>query len=116
YVNFWIPLDDVNEANGTIYILPFSEAGTRERVEHRQVEGSSDRIGYFGDQPGKAVVCPAGSIAVFSSVSFHKSGPNTTENMRRAYSIQFSTEPILEADGTLKGLAVPFLENGKRVK
>ena len=35
YVNCWIPLDDVSEENGTLYILPFSRAGTRERVEHR---------------------------------------------------------------------------------
>src|SRR5512143_2148920 len=76
YVNFWIPLDDVNEENGTIYLLPYARAGVREKVEHRTVPGSNDRVGYFGTDPGDPVVCPAGSIAVFSSVSFHRSGPN----------------------------------------
>ncbi|OGB67147.1 MAG: phytanoyl-CoA dioxygenase [Caldithrix sp. RBG_13_44_9] len=116
YVNFWIPLDDVTEANGTIYILPFSRAGTREKVEHKPIPGSKDRVGYFGDDPGIPVICPAGSIAVFSSTSFHRSGANTTDQMRRAYSIQFSPEPVLEADGSLKGLAEPFLKDGKRVR
>jgi len=116
YVNAWIPLDDVTEENGTIYILPFSRAGTRERVEHNPLPGSNDRVGYFGSDPGVSVVARAGSIAVFSSVSFHRSGVNATKAMRRAYSIQFSPETVLDADGSLKGLDVPFLENGKRVR
>jgi ectoine hydroxylase-related dioxygenase (phytanoyl-CoA dioxygenase family) len=116
YVNAWIPLDDVNEKNGTIYVLPFSRAGTREKVEHAPAPGSSDRIGYFGPDPGIPFNAPAGSIAVFSSVTFHRSGANFTSSMRRAYAIQFSPDVIYEPDGSLKGLAEPFLENGKRVR
>ena len=116
YVNAWIPLDDVSEENGTVYILPFSKAGTRERVEHRPIPGSNDRVGYFGSETGVPVNAPAGSIAVFSSVSFHRSGPNQTKAMRRAYSIQFAPETVYDADGSLKGLDVPFLKNGQRVR
>lgn len=116
YVNAWIPLDDVNEENGTIYILPYSEAGTRDKVEHKVLPGSNDRIGYFGDHPGVPMNCPAGSIAVFSSTAFHRSGANNTSRMRRIYSIQFSPETVYEADGSLKGLAEPFLQNGRRVR
>ena len=114
YVNFWIPLDDVNEENGTIYLLPYARAGVREKVEHRPVPGSNDRVGYFGTDPGDPVVCPAGSIAVFSSVSFHRSGPNRTSKMRRAYAVQYSPEIIYEPDGSLKGLDVLFMKEGKR--
>jgi ectoine hydroxylase-related dioxygenase (phytanoyl-CoA dioxygenase family) len=53
---------------------------------------------------------------VFSSTVFHRSGANFTDKMRRAYAIQFSPEVIYEADGSLKGLDVPFLKNGQRVK
>jgi ectoine hydroxylase-related dioxygenase (phytanoyl-CoA dioxygenase family) len=116
YVNAWIPLDNVNEENGTIYILPYSLAGTKEKVEHKLVPGSKDRMGYFGDEKGVAVNVPAGSIAVFSSTAFHRSGPNNTPNMRRAYAIQFSPEIIYEADGSLKGLDELFLKDGERVK
>ena len=28
YTTVWIPLDDVDEANGTLYFLPYSRAGT----------------------------------------------------------------------------------------
>lgn len=116
YVNAWIPLDDVSEENGTVYMLPFSRAGTREKVQHRKADASNDRIGYFGSDPGIPFVAPAGSIAVFSSVTFHRSGANLTTKMRRAYAIQFSPEIIYEPDGSLKGLAEPFLQNGKRVR
>jgi ectoine hydroxylase-related dioxygenase (phytanoyl-CoA dioxygenase family) len=116
YVNCWIPLDDVNEQNGTIYILPYSRAGTREKVEHKPIPNSNDRVGYFGNDPGIPVICPAGSIAVFSSTAFHRSGANQTTQLRRAYAIQYSPEPVLEADGSLKGLAEPFLKSGQRVR
>jgi ectoine hydroxylase-related dioxygenase (phytanoyl-CoA dioxygenase family) len=115
YVNAWIPLDDVNEENGTIYLLPFERAGTKVKVEHKVVEGSSDRIGYFGKDPGIPAILKAGSIAVFSSVTFHRSGANSTKNMRRAYAIQYSPEIIYEPDGSLKGLDTLFLKDGKRV-
>ncbi|HXX62218.1 MAG TPA: phytanoyl-CoA dioxygenase family protein [Bacteroidota bacterium] len=116
YLNCWIPLDDVAAENGTVYILPYSKAGTRERVEHRSVPNSNDRVGYFGTETGTPVIARAGSIAVFSSVSFHRSGPNGTTQMRRAYSIQFSPEVVLDADGSLKGLDEPFLAEGRRVR
>lgn len=116
YVNAWVPLDDVNEENGTVYILPYSRAGTREKVEHKPIPGSKDRIGYFGNDPGVPAICRAGSIVVFSSTSFHRSGVNHTSKMRRAYAVQWSPETIYEPDGSLKGLAEPFLVNGQRVK
>lgn len=116
YVNAWIPLDDVNEENGTVYLLPYSLAGTREKVEHKPVPNSNDRVGYFGTEPGTPAICRAGSIVVFSSTVFHRSGSNLTDKMRRAWAIQYSPEPIYEADGSLKGLAEPFLVDNKRVR
>ncbi len=116
YVNAWVPLDDVNEENGTVYLLPYSLADTKEKVEHKPVPGSNDREGYFGPEIGIPANCPAGSIVVFSSTTFHRSGANKTNKLRRAYAIQFSPEPIYEADGSLKGLAEPFLKDGKRIR
>ncbi len=116
YVNAWIPLDDVSEENGTISILPFSRAGVCEKVEHTPVAGSSDRVGYFGSDPGIPFHAPAGSIAIFSSVTFHRSGANSTSRMRRAYAVQWSPEVVYEPDGSLKGLAEKFLQGGHRVR
>ena len=80
------------------------------------MEGSSDRIGYFGDSPGVPATCKAGSIVVFSSTTFHRSGANKTDKMRRAWAIQFSPEIIYEPDGSLKGLDVQFLKDGEIIK
>lgn len=115
YVNAWIPLDDVNEENGTVYLLPYALAGTKEKVEHKPVPNSNDRVGYFGAEKGIPANCPAGSVVIFSSTAFHRSGANNTAKMRRAYAVQFSPEIIYETDGSLKGLDEKFLENGERV-
>jgi hypothetical protein len=62
------------------------------------------------------VIVPAWSIACFSSTLFHRSGPNTTDRMRRVYVAQYSAEPILSEDGSqLRVLAEPLLVHGKRV-
>ena len=57
-------------------------------------------IGYTGDDPGDPVVVPAGSIVCFSSTVLHRSGPNTTDHMRRVYVAQYSAEPLLDEDGS----------------
>jgi ectoine hydroxylase-related dioxygenase (phytanoyl-CoA dioxygenase family) len=116
YLTCWIALDDVTEANGTVYLLPYSRAGTREVVEHVQDEETNDLIGYFGDDPGDPVIVPAGSIACFSSTLFHRSGPNTTDRMRRVYLAQYSGVPILSEDSSRpRHLAEPLLIGGERV-
>lgn len=116
YVNAWIALDDMSVENGTISLLSYEKAGTRTKVEHKPDPRSGDRIGYFGNDPGVPAVMKAGSIAVFSSVCFHRSGANTTPRMRRAYAVQFSPEIIYEADGSLKGLDELFIKDGKRTR
>ena len=115
YLTCWIALDDMTEANGTVYLLPYSRAGTRDVVEHVREEETHDRIGYFGDDPGDPVIVPAGSIACFSSTLLHRSGFNTTDRVRRVYVAQYSPEPILSEDGSRpRILAEPLLVDGKR--
>ena len=116
YLSCWCPLDDVGVENGTVYLLPYEKAGTRDWIKHTQEEKTNDLIGYRGDETGVPAIVPAGSIAVFSSTTFHRSGANQTDAMRRVYLAQYSAEPIQQLDGkTLWGSAVPFLENGQKV-
>jgi ectoine hydroxylase-related dioxygenase (phytanoyl-CoA dioxygenase family) len=98
YLTCWIPLDDVTESNGTVYVLPYSRAGTRHVVEHRRDHETNDMIGYSGHDPGDPMIVPAGSIVAFSSTVFHRTGPNTTDHPRRVYIAQYSPEPILSED------------------
>jgi hypothetical protein len=116
YLSCWCALDDMKIENGTVYILPYERAGTREWVRHAREEETNDLIGYKGEDPGIPVIIPAGSIAVFSSTTFHRSGTNQTDDMRRVYLAQYSCEPIMNADGTkLWGSAVPFLKDGENI-
>jgi hypothetical protein len=115
YLTCWIALDDVAETNGTVYLLPYSRAGTRDVVPHVRDEHTNDLVCYTGDDPGDPVLVPAGSIACFSSTVLHRSGPNSTDQMRRIYLAQYSTEPILTTDRTQpRHLAEPLLIDGNR--
>lgn len=114
----WVTLDDVTEENGTVYILPYDRAGTREWIRHTRDEANGDMVGYRGDDPGIPVLAPSGSIACFASTVFHRSGANQTDRMRRIYLPQYSAEPIVRpnTDGQLHNLAVPFVIDGQQVK
>lgn len=111
----WCALDDMSEANGTVYLLPYSRAGNGELQPHTRDEESNDLVGYFGEDPGIPVIVPAGSIAVFSGLAFHRSGFNTTDKMRRVYLAQYCAGVPRHADGRPFGRAEPFLEDGKIV-
>lgn len=115
YVSCWCALDDMSEANGTIYVLPYSRAGGEGMKDHVREEGTNDLIGYSGDDPGEIVEIPAGSIAVFSSNTLHRSGVNTTDRMRRVYLAQYSPEVIRNKEGEVWGRGEPFLKQGARV-
>jgi ectoine hydroxylase-related dioxygenase (phytanoyl-CoA dioxygenase family) len=117
YLTCWITLDDVSEANGTVYLLPNARAGTRDVVAHVRDQETNDMIGYSGADPGDPVIVPAGSIACFSSTVFHRSGPNTTDHVRRVYVAQYSAEPVLCEDGSRpRHLAEPLLVHGQPVR
>lgn len=115
-ITCWCALDDVDEQNGTISILPLSESGPRTLVDHVRDPVTNDLTGYFGDSQGMTVTAPAGSIAVFSSVVFHRSGANPSGQQRRAYLAQYAPVAIQNAPGQWpQYLARPFLEKGCRV-
>jgi ectoine hydroxylase-related dioxygenase (phytanoyl-CoA dioxygenase family) len=113
YLTCWVALDDMTEANGTVYLLPYSRAGTRGVVKHVRDRETGDLIGYFGDDPGDPVIVPAGSIACFSSTLFHRSGNNETDRMRRVYVAQYSAEPILSEDGSRPRMLAERLVNSE---
>lgn len=113
YITCWLPLDDVDEANGTVYLLTYDEAGTRARTEHRKDSALNDQVGYFGDRPGTPAILKAGDMAVFSSTVFHRSGANSTPGLRRAFLMQYSAEPIYNLDGQPRHWVEPLLKGGR---
>jgi len=88
YLTLWLALNDATPDNGCIWVLPGS---------HKQglVPHTSSPIGlicHAGDDPDQGVPVPvkAGSIAVFYSLTMHKSGINRSQGTRKAYILQYS--------------------------
>jgi hypothetical protein len=89
YVTCWLALDDAREDNGCLWVIPGSHHdGTQRHVNDGS--GSPFRVGYDGPAAdGVPVPVTKGSVLVFSSLIMHRSGPNTTDDPRRAWIIQF---------------------------
>ena len=114
YITFWIALDDMSVSNGTISVLPFSRAGSKDLVEHVWVEEQNAMVGYQGEDPGDPVEVTAGTLVAFSSFLFHKSGANMTNKPRRSYFVAYTPELFTHADVS-KGIyssGEPLLVNG----
>lgn len=115
YLTCWIALDDVNEENGSVYLLPYSRSGIRSYIRHIPIE-TGDRVCYFGSDPGMPVIVPAGSIVCFSSTVIHRSGANLTDRLRRVYLLQYSDSVIMDRTGEQPhGSFDPFPANGRVV-
>lgn len=112
YLTLWLALNDATPENGCISVLPGSH--TRGVVPHH-----SSPIGlvcYSNDAPdqGVRVPVPAGSMAVFWSRTFHKSGPNTSIGPRKAYVIQYSHAGLRDAaTGEILPDKIPVARGGQ---
>jgi ectoine hydroxylase-related dioxygenase (phytanoyl-CoA dioxygenase family) len=108
YVTIWIALDAATVDNGCVYILPRDLRTEAHLDPHQWQEESNELNGYFGDEPGTPVECPAGSVVAFSSLTLHRSGENVTDAPRRAFIAQYSPEVIIDpATGAPKRYAKP---------
>ena len=131
FVTLWLALDDITHANGAISLLPWSVVGGGELLEHRWDEATESWIGYDGDEHGVEIEVPAGSIVCFSSLSLHRSAPNTTDRPRRSYVMAYTptlfrrasdlsdvrggTQVDLRSAGNIFSDGNPFLLDGRRV-
>ena len=88
-MSIWVPLQEATVENGCPWILPGAHRGGT--MLHRWV----DPIGWecFADAPGAvAAEVGAGGIVVFSSLTPHLTGPNTTDDVRKAYIVQYAVD------------------------
>jgi len=88
YLTCWIALTDATVANGCPWLLPgLHRLGT---LNHRWTA-----LGFecLADVTGAVPVeLAAGSIAVFSSLTPHRTGPNRTNGVRKAYILQYAPD------------------------
>ena len=90
YLTCWIPLTDATIDNGCPWIAPGIH-------HHGTLEHSPGTYGLtcFDEVPADqceavAVEAPVGSAVVFSSLTPHRTGPNLSDSVRKAYIVQYA--------------------------
>ncbi len=110
YVSVWIAIDEVNEQNGCLRIISRNLRDKNFIDPHEWDLDSKELVGYTGPDEGIKVLGPEGTVVVFSSLTLHCSGENTSSKNRRAYLIQYSPEPLRHPEtGELKRFAKPVV-------
>ena len=111
YVTVWIALDDANLDNGCLYILPRNLENENYLEPHEWQDDSNELNGYSGTERGLPLICKAGTVVAFSSLTLHSSGTNNTRHPRRAYVTQYSDGPIIDPNTNApKRFAKPLAE------
>ena len=88
YLTCWVALTDTDDTNGCPCVMPgLHKKGT---LHHEATELGHE----IPLDSADSVVLPlkAGSIAVFSSLTPHRTGPNLNNNIRKAYILQYAPE------------------------
>lgn len=111
YLSAWVALDDVSEENGTLRMLPYAPGGDggthRARAaNYPGINALASPLDDGGDLEGRPLTMKAGSVAFFSDVVLHCSGPNFTDVERRAWMPQFSDGPVFREDGKAVSLTI----------
>jgi ectoine hydroxylase-related dioxygenase (phytanoyl-CoA dioxygenase family) len=123
YVTCWLALTDADASNGCPWVLPgLHRNGT---FAHDQSEEGLVISGLHHDSIVDRAICTpakAGDMVIFSSLTPHMTGPNLTNNTRKAYIIQYMSdgavrvyddghsEPLNHADNNFL-----ILKNGEAV-
>jgi len=114
YLTLWLALNDATPENGCISVLPGSHK--KGLVPH---EGTPIGLAcHPADDPDQGVQVPvkAGSMAVFYSLTMHKSGVNRSKGPRKAYIIQYSKAGLRNAvSGEVLTGKVPLAREGMPV-
>ena len=91
YLTCWTPLTAATLANGCPWIAPqLHRLGTLRHwwtdLGWRCLEDAADAV---------AIEAEVGDVVCFSSVTPHRTGPNRTADVRKAYILQYAADPTL---------------------
>jgi ectoine hydroxylase-related dioxygenase (phytanoyl-CoA dioxygenase family) len=88
YLTCWIALTDATEENGCPWVVSgLHRHGT---LAHRMTDAGWQCL----EDPDGALPVPAraGSVVIFSSLTPHRTGPNLSAGVRKAYIVQYAPE------------------------
>ncbi len=115
YVTAWTAIGPATLENGCVWVLPGSHK--RGPITHVRNEAERSLDVPVDDESGAVPVeVEAGQVVIFDALLLHKSGANTSKNVRYAYVPQYHVPKVVEkATGKLTGDQFPVLRGGKRV-
>ena len=91
-ITFWMPLQSVNPSNGCLEFIPSSHKGPL--LPHRSINNDPRIHGLEADgvDASQLIACPlpAGGVSIHHSRTLHHSGPNRSDEPRRAYALGFA--------------------------
>ncbi|MES2464259.1 MAG: phytanoyl-CoA dioxygenase family protein [Armatimonadota bacterium] len=95
YLTLWLALNDATPQNGCISVMPGSHK--KGLLPHRNSD--IGLVCHDADDPDQGVLVPvkAGSMAVFWSLTMHKSGANVSAGPRKAFVIQYAQAGLRNA-------------------
>lgn len=112
YLTLWLALNDATEENGCISVLPGSHK--KGLIPHNQSD--IGLVGYSSEAEDQGTKAPitAGSLIAFWSLTLHKSGPNRSKGIRKAYVLQYSAKGLrrVAGDEAVEGL-LPVARGGE---
>jgi len=113
YITCWTAISDSTLENGCIWVLP--ESHKRGLLPHEWSEQMrSFNVAVEDESAAVPVEMKAGQVAVFSSFMLHKSGPNTSQSVRRGYVPQYHKPGVVESvSGRIIGDQFPVLRGGQ---
>ncbi|MBE7462243.1 MAG: phytanoyl-CoA dioxygenase family protein [Planctomycetes bacterium] len=113
YITCWTAIGRTTLENGCVWVIP----GSHKRGLLRHERGPESLDAVLDDEAGAIPVeLEAGQVAIFSSLTLHKSGPNRSKQPRRGYVPQYHVPRVkLTETGALTGDQVPVLRGGRAV-
>ncbi len=111
YLTLWLAITDATLENGCISVLPGSHKDGLRPHENSSI----GLVGHSNDDPDQGIPVPisAGSLICFWSLTMHKSGPNRSKGIRKAYVIQYAAAGLKRvSDGALIEDLIPVARAG----
>lgn len=93
-VSCWMALDDVNEANGCLWVIPGSHK--LGRLKHDEERGRERIVAVEDESKAVPVILKAGECIFFHGDLLHKSNGNSTDRVRRAYFFRYADADAIE--------------------
>jgi phytanoyl-CoA hydroxylase len=115
YLTCWLAISDATTENGCISVLPGSHTDGLRPHENTPI----GLVGHSADHPDQGIQVPVskGSMILFWSTVLHKSGPNLSNEMRKAYVIQYSVKGIQKVgESTPIPNLIPVARRGGRAE